>query len=88
MAAWKGLPGAVKLLIGRGAPVDAKDGKGRTPLALAVKACVDSYWTHRRTPESVKALLDAGASVKEVVYPSGYADVDDLLRRHGAGTPT
>ena len=88
VAAWKGLPGAVKLLIGRGAPVDAKDGKGRTPLALAVKACVDSYWTHRRTPESVKALLDAGASVKEVVYPSGYADVDDLLRRHGAGTPT
>ena len=79
VAAWKGLPPTVKLLIERGAPVDAQDGKGRTPLALAVKACVDSYWTYRRTPESVKALLAAGASVRGVPYPSGYADVDALL---------
>src|SRR5439155_426539 len=53
VAAWKGLAPTVQLLIERGAPVDAKDGKGRTPLALAVKACVDSYWTYRRTPEAV-----------------------------------
>jgi ankyrin repeat protein len=82
VAAWKGLPPTVKLLIERGAPVDAKDGKGRTPLALAVKACVDSYWTYRRTPESVEALLRAGASVRDVPYPSGYAPVDELLGSH------
>src|SRR5256885_11228984 len=52
VAAWKGLPQTVKLLIARGAPVHAKDGKGRTPLTLAVKACVDSYWMERRTPRS------------------------------------
>ncbi|MGH7646420.1 MAG: ankyrin repeat domain-containing protein [Gemmatimonadales bacterium] len=82
VAAWKGLPPTVKLLIERGAPVDATDGKGRTPLALAVKACVDSYWTERRTPDSVAALLAAGASVAGILYPCGYADVDQLLRAH------
>jgi len=74
----------VKLLIARGTPVDALDGKGRTALALAVRACVDSYWTQRRTPESVEALLGAGASVRAAEYPSGYVEVDELLKAHGA----
>ena len=82
VAAWKGVPPTVQLLIERGAPIDAKDGKGRTVLALAVKACVDSYWTYRRTPETVRALLEAGASVSGVAVPSGYAEVDELLRIH------
>ena len=47
---------------------------------LAVRACVDSYWTRRRSPESVKALLDAGASVRGVLFPSGYDDVDELYQ--------
>ncbi len=84
VAAWKGLPQTVKLLIARGAPVHAKDGKGRTPLTLAVKACVDSYWMERRTPETVRALLDAGAFARDVSYPSGYAEVDALLAARGA----
>jgi ankyrin repeat protein len=84
VAAWKAHPTTVKLLIARRAPVDAVDGKGRTPLALAVKACVDSHWTNRRSPESVEALLEAGASITGVPYPSGYADVDELLKSHGA----
>src|SRR3989449_615769 len=82
VAAWKGLPPTVKLLIERGAPVDTTDGKGRTPLVLAVKACVDSYWTYRRTPASVRLLLEAGASVSAIAYPSGYAAVDELLNAH------
>ena len=72
----------VKLLVERGAPVDVSDGKGRTPLMLAVRACVDSYWRDRRSPESVAALLAAGASVRNVVYPSGYAAVDEFLQRY------
>jgi ankyrin repeat protein len=84
VAAWRAQPAIVKLLIERGSPVDVPDGNGRTPLALAVRACVDSYWTELRSPESVEALLRAGASVSGVGFPSGYADVDDLLRRHGA----
>jgi hypothetical protein len=51
---------------------------------LAVKACVDSYWTYRRSPESVQALLDAGASTAGVTTPTGYPEVDELLRRHGS----
>jgi hypothetical protein len=62
--------------------VHALDGKGRTALALAVKACVDSHWTLRRSPDSVRTLLSAGASISGIEIPSGYEDVDALLRRH------
>jgi ankyrin repeat protein len=85
VAAWRGWPAVVKELIARGTPVDAVDGKGRTALVLAVKACVDSYWTSRRSPESVGALLAAGASVAGVAIPSGYDEVDTLLLRHANG---
>lgn len=84
VAAWRARPATVKLLIERGARVNEPDGDGRTPLVLAVKACVDSYWTERRSPESVDTLLRAGASVTGVPFPSGYADVDTLLKFHGA----
>jgi ankyrin repeat protein len=84
VAAWRARHETVRFLIERGAPIDAPDGKGRTPLALAVKACVDSYWTYRRSPESVEALLRAGALVDGVPYPSGYPEVDALLESQGA----
>lgn len=83
VAAWRGWHQIVNFLIGRGAPVEAKDGKGRTPLNLAVKACVDSYWTHRRSPESVEALLGAGATVEGIKLPTGYPEIDRLF-----GTPS
>jgi ankyrin repeat protein len=83
VAAWKLRGDLVQLLIERGAPVDAKDGKGRTPLMLAVKACVDSYWTERRTAEPAQLLLAAGARVDGVPYPTGYAEVDALLKARG-----
>ena len=83
VAAWRSHPATVRLLIERGAPVDLLDGKGRTPLMLAVKACVDSYWIDRRKPDSVEALLRAGASVKGIDHPCGYAEVDELLRPFG-----
>jgi ankyrin repeat protein len=86
VAAWRAWPDVVTELIARGTPVNAHDGLGRTALALAVKACVDSFWTDRRSPESVKALLDAGASVTGVEIPSGYDEVDALLRRHAGGS--
>jgi ankyrin repeat protein len=81
VAAWRGWPDVVKELIARGAPVEASDGKDRTALSLAVKACVDSHWTERRSPESVRALLEAGASATGIELPSGYEEVDRLLAR-------
>ncbi len=59
VAAWKAWPETVKLLIERGANVNAQDAKGRTPLMLAVKPAWILYWTNRRSPESVEALLKA-----------------------------
>jgi ankyrin repeat protein len=85
LAAWRARHATVKLLIARGAPVDAKDGKDRTPLALAVRACVDSYWTDLREPDSVAALLRAGASTDGVLFPCGYHEVDELVGRHRKG---
>jgi ankyrin repeat protein len=82
VAAWRACTAGVRLLLERGSPVDVPDALGRTPLALAVKACVDSYWTEYRTPDSVRALLEAGASADRVPFPSGYAEVDELLRPH------
>ena len=80
VAAWKAWPNVVMFLLARGASVNVVDGQGCSALALAVKACVDSYWTNRRTPASVEALLRAGASTSGVLFPSGYDKVDDLLR--------
>jgi ankyrin repeat protein len=79
VAAWRARPEVVKELISRGAPVNATDAQGRTPLQLAVKACVDSYWTDLRSPDSVRALLDAGASTDGIDLPTGYDEIDKLL---------
>jgi len=86
VAAWRGHPDVVEVLLEHGSPVDRPDPKGRTPLALAIRACVDSHWAWRRTPESVDLLMKAGASVRGsgVQFPCGYAEVDALLQRHGA----
>ncbi len=82
VAAWRGRHPTVRFLIERGAAINALDGRGRSPLELAVRACTDSYWADRRSPESVEALLRAGASASGISVPTGYAEVDTLLRRH------
>jgi ankyrin repeat protein len=84
VAAWRAWPETVKLLIARGAPINALDGKGRTALALAVKAAVDSYWTRRRTPDSIQSLLEAGASIANIEIPTGYDEADILLRQYSS----
>jgi ankyrin repeat protein len=81
VAVWKSTPPAVELLIARGADVNARDGRGDTPIRRAVKACVDSHWTERRSPRAVAALLAAGARAADVECPCGYDDVDALLSR-------
>lgn len=81
VAAWRAWHAAVQELIRRGAPVNALDGAGLSALSSAVRACVDSYWTRRRSPDSVAALLAAGATVDGIKIPCGYDAVDELLRR-------
>ncbi len=79
VAAWRGWHATVRFLIDEGSPVNALDAKSRTPLSLAVKACIASHWTSRRSPDSVAALLNAGSSPQEFTSPTGYAEIDDLL---------
>jgi ankyrin repeat protein len=79
VAAWRAHHEIVRELIARGADVNAADARGRTPLQLAVRACTDSYWKSRRQPDSVAALLVAGAMKQGIKLPTGYDAIDELL---------
>ena len=85
VAVWRGRLETVKLLVARGAPLEATNGGGATPLSLAVRALVEqSDWTPHASPEIVAALLEAGARVDTVhPFPSGCPAADALLREHG-----
>jgi ankyrin repeat protein len=78
-AAWRARHEIVRELIARGADVNATGLRGRTPLQLAVQACIDSYWKSRRQPDSVAALLAAGATTRGIALPTGYDAIDQLL---------
>lgn len=79
VAAWRAQHDVVRTLLAAGAPVNARDARDRTPLQLAVAACIESYWKDRRRPDSVAALLAAGAGVDGIAVPTGYAAIDRLL---------
>jgi hypothetical protein len=67
------------VLIDAGTPVNDRDGRNRTALQLAVKACTNSYWKYRRRPDSVASLLSAGATTDGIEVPTGYDAIDELL---------
>ena len=85
VAVWHQRLDTVKLLLERGADREATDRRRDTPLSLAVRALVEqSDWTPHDSPDIVAALLAAGARVDTVkTFPSGSAQADELLRRHG-----
>jgi ankyrin repeat protein len=79
VAAWRAHHDVVRTLIAAGTPVSALDARNRTALQLAVRACTHSYWKYRRQPDSVAALLAAGAATDGIELPTGYDAIDDLL---------
>jgi hypothetical protein len=82
LATWRGRGDTVRLLLHRGAPLEAEDVHGNTPLALAVRALVEwSEWTPHDTTVIVEALLDAGADPRPVKLASGLPEVDEMLGR-------
>jgi hypothetical protein len=57
-AIWRGRPETVKLLVARGAPLEATNRRGETALSLAVRALAEqSDWTLHANPEIVAVLL-------------------------------
>lgn len=83
-AVWRSHHATAKLLVERGAPLEVTNDRGETPLSYAVRALVHSEWISQRSTETVAMLLEAGARVESVtLFPSGFEDVDELLRRHG-----
>lgn len=85
VAAWRARPDTVRYLIEHGADVNARNARGEAPLDLAIRAATDSYWTNRRTPDSVEALLSAGADATHVQIPTGYEAIDPLIQARRAG---
>lgn len=79
VAAWRAHHELVSTLIAAGLPINARDARNRTALQLAVEACTDSYWKYRRQPDSVAALLAAGATTDGIDRPTGYEAIDELL---------
>lgn len=81
VACWRAQHNVVRVLIERDAPLNITDGHGRTPLMLAIRACVDSYWSSRRKLSSIEALLDAGAFAEDILLPTGYPEADELIMK-------
>lgn len=81
LAIWRGRHETVKLLVERGAPLEALNEQRRTPLAHAVRAVRCSEWLPKRGVETVALLLGAGARVDTVELPTGSDELDALLRR-------
>jgi len=79
VASWRLCHDTARLLLELGADPNAMDAQGRTPLMLAVKGCVNSYWTRWKAPDTVEALLAAGASTDGVTLPTGYDVADELI---------
>jgi len=84
VAAWRGQPDVMKLLIQHGTDVNVRNGDGHTALHMAIRACVHAYWRRRRTPEWVEPLLKAGASLDGIEIPCGYEEADELLRQYSS----
>jgi hypothetical protein len=82
-AADRGQSEVVEILIRHDASLEAKNMYGGTVLGGAVWSAVNRLRPgHLRV---IEALLRAGARVSEVAYPSGNEQVDEILRRYGAG---
>lgn len=85
-AAYEGRPATVRLLLAGGADREARDAHfGATPLAYATVGSGEQPNPDGEWPETVQALIDAGASTNDVwvVDKPPSAEVAELLRAYG-----
>ena len=83
LAAHQGQLEIIKLLLARGAPLEAKNVYGGTVLGQATWSVMHGDPKIDFVP-TIEALLAAGANIEGAAYPTGNARVDKVLRRHGA----
>jgi hypothetical protein len=83
LAAHRGQLEIIKLLLARGAPLEAKNVYGGTVLGQTTWSVMHGEPSIDFVPV-IETLLKAGARIEEADYPTGNARVDELLRRHGA----
>jgi hypothetical protein len=81
-AANRGQVESVRLLLRKKAPLETRSMYGGTVLGTAI-------WSAMNEPrpghlEIIEELLNAGARVDNVEYPTGHDKIDAILRRHGA----
>ena len=72
----------VRLLLQRQTPLEKRNMYGGTALGTAVYAAIHEPRADHL--QIIEALLNAGARVGEAEYPTGNAQIDELLRHHGA----
>jgi ankyrin repeat protein len=73
----------VKLLIERGAPLEARNRWGGTVLDSTVYFALQPSADWTRYSAVMETLIDAGADVSAVPYPTGSEAVDEFLARYG-----
>jgi ankyrin repeat protein len=88
-AAASGDLNTVKAVLKHKPPLEARNVWGGTPLGGAIWAATESdpsdpVWPKADWVPIVEVLLDGGANVHAVEYPTGHSRIDEVLRRYGA----
>ncbi len=81
-AANRGQLESVRLLLRKNAPLETRSMYGGTVLGTAVWSAINQPRPDHL--QIIEELLNAGARVNEVAYPTGNENVDTLLRQYGA----
>lgn len=79
-AANRGQLEAVRLLLRHRVDLEFKNMYGGTVLGVTTWSAVNEPRPHHR--QVVEELIKAGARVREVAYPTGHAEIDEILKRH------
>ena len=79
----------VKAVLKHQPPLEARNVWGGTPLGGAIWAATESdpndpVWPKADWVPIIDLLLQAGASVQAIDYPTGHLRIDDVLRSYGA----